>query len=72
MNRNDISRIWLTEDAIFIELNNGLIANEMFKDYHALAQATEDQRKKYTLSHFGIHWPEIDEDLSFQGFFDKR
>ena len=35
-----------------------------------LYNATDAQRQNYTLSHFGIHWPDIDEDLSYEGFFD--
>lgn len=27
------------------------------------------QREDYYLSYFGIHWPQIDEDLSFEGMF---
>jgi hypothetical protein len=34
-----------------------------------LAQATPQQREKYELSPFGIHWEALDEDLSFEGFF---
>ena len=51
MNLNQIVRVWLTPEAVW------------------LALATDEERKKYTLSYFGIHWPEIDEDLSFDGFF---
>lgn len=32
-----------------------------------LAQATADQLQGFELSPFGIHWPELDEDLSFAG-----
>ncbi len=69
MNRNDIARIWLTNEAVYIELNNGAVGKEMFTDYHRLLNASEEQRNNYHISHFGIHWPDIDEDLSFQGFF---
>lgn len=34
-----------------------------------LEKATEKQRNNFELSHFGILWPELDEDLSFEGFF---
>ena len=72
MNRNDISRVWLTESAICIELNDGRKGKELFSDYRRLSNASHAQRQNYVLSHFGIHWPEIDEDLSFDGFFAKR
>lgn len=71
MNRDDVARVWLTGEAVFVELNNGQIGRELFSDYSRLAAATESQRNAYHLSYFGIHWPDLDEDLSFQGFFSK-
>lgn len=35
--------------------------------YPRLASATPAQRAKIELSPFGVHWPEIDEDLSVEG-----
>ena len=36
-------------------------------EFPILACATKTQRENFTLSPFGIHWPDIDEDLSFEG-----
>ncbi len=69
MNRTQISKVWLTDTAIWIELNDGRRGCELFSNYSRLASADAVQRENYTLSYFGIHWPEIDEDLSFDGFF---
>lgn len=71
MNRNEVSDIWLTDSGIWVELKDGRKAEERFSDYKRLALATESQRKNFELSYFGIHWPEIDEDLSYYGFFNK-
>lgn len=71
MTRNDIAKVWLTKDAIWIELHNGQQGVERFTDYPRLLNADESQRANYSLSHFGIHWPKLDEDLSFDGFFYK-
>jgi uncharacterized protein DUF2442 len=35
--------------------------------YPRLLRATPQQRSNYQPSPFGIHWPEIDEDLSVAG-----
>lgn len=32
-----------------------------------LARGTEKQLKNIELSPFGVHWPDLDEDLSFKG-----
>ncbi len=71
MNHSQVRNIWLTDTSIWIELIDGRKAQERFSDYHRLANATESQRQHYKLSHLGIHWPELDEDLSYEGFFVK-
>jgi len=36
-----------------------------------LRYATPAQRTNFEYDNIGIHWNDIDEDLSFEGFFDK-
>ncbi len=72
MNRDDISKIWMTDSSIWIELHDGRCGEEQFANYSRLANANDTQRQNFQLSYLGIHWPEIDEDLSFDGFFHKR
>ena len=67
-----ITKIWLTEDAIWIRTSSGKEACEKFNDYPRLRYATKEQRANYEADKYGIHWEDIDEDLSFDGFFDKR
>lgn len=69
--KNDVIRIWLTDAAIWLQLKDDRKAQELFSDYPRLAGATAKQRNNYIVSHFGLHWPELDEDLSFSGFFEK-
>lgn len=68
INKNDISRIWMTDTAIWLQLTDNRKASELFADYPRLAKASADQRKNFIVSHFGLHWPELDEDLSFGVF----
>ena len=35
-----------------------------------LARGTEDQLKNIEVSPFGLHWPDLDEDLSFKGLLN--
>ena len=67
-----IEKIWLTDDAIHIKTLDGKTACEYFADYPLLRAATEGERKNFTTDEFGIHWPELDEDLSYEGFFMKE
>lgn len=67
-----VIKIWLTDSEIWIQTEDGKTASEKFVDYPRLRYATLEQRKNYTTDDFGIHWEELDEDLSFEGFFQKK
>ena len=67
-----IEKIWLTDDAIWIRTASGKEACEKFNDYPRLRYATKEQREKFEADEYGLHWEDIDEDLSFEGFFDKQ
>ena len=67
-----ITKIWLTDSEIWIQTEDGRTASESFADYPRLRYATRMQRESYTYDAFGIHWEELEEDLSFEGFFRKK
>ncbi len=67
-----IEKVWLTDDEICILTDSGEQASEKFDDYPKLKYASQDERKAYTIDSYGIHWESLDEDLSFDGFFDKK
>ena len=67
-----IEKIWLTDTAVWIRTREGKEACEAFADYPRLRFATQEQREMYEADEFGIHWEALDEDLSFEGFFDKK
>lgn len=67
-----VDRIWLTDDAVWIRTEDGSEASELFADYPRLRYATEEQRKRFKADDFGISWPELEEDLSYDGFFIKK
>ena len=67
-----VIKIRLTDSEIWIQTKDGKTASEMFVDYPRLKYATQEQRNNYTTDDFGIHWEELNEDLSFEGFFQKK
>ena len=67
-----VEKIWLTADAIWIRTTDGKEACEKFDDYPRLRYASNEQRANYCADDYGLHWEDIDEDLSFEGFFDKK
>lgn len=65
----EISKIWFDEENIFLKTSEGKERSMPLQWFPRLERATPEQRNNYELSPLGIHWEEIDEDLSFEGFF---
>jgi hypothetical protein len=55
-----------TDAELTVTLANGQIVTPLWW-YPRLLKATPRQRAHYELSPFGLHWPDIDEDLSIEG-----
>lgn len=68
----EISKIWLTENAVHIISDDGREGIEYFDSYPRLRYASTEDRNNYEIDAIGIHWPTLDEDLSFEGFFKKK
>lgn len=68
----NIEKIWITETAIWIRTADGKEACERFADYPRLRHAAQEKLAQYEADAFGIHWEALDEDLSFEGFFNKK
>ena len=67
-----VEKIWLTDDAVWIRTADGREACEKFCDYPRLRYANKEQRANYEADEYGLRWEELDEDLSFEGFFEKH
>jgi Protein of unknown function (DUF2442) len=63
------TRVWCTDDSLYVQLDDGREIKVPLEFYPRLNKATPKQREKYELIGLGtgIHWPEIDEDLSVEG-----
>jgi hypothetical protein len=72
MKLEDIEKVWTTSDAIHLRTKDGREASERFAEYARLAGASQAVRERYELDRWGIHWPDVDEDFSFDGFFEKK
>lgn len=57
-------------DLFLVILNTKAILRQRISAYPRLKNASEGQLKKYELigNGTGVHWPELDEDLSLKGF----
>lgn len=72
MTRDSVERVWLTDKAVCILTKDGREACEEFDLYPRLKYATETQRENFELQYYGIRWEELDEDLSYEGFFFEK
>jgi Protein of unknown function (DUF2442) len=59
----------LTEDDLIVDLLDGRTLSVPLAWYTRLLSATPEQRANWHLAGggFGIHWPDVDEDLSTAG-----
>ena len=65
-------KIWFDNSRIYLKIDTGEEGSLPLKAFPRLYHATTEQRDKFELSPMGIHWPDLDEDLSFAGFFENR
>ena len=64
--------IWFDGTRIYLRTDDGRVGSLWLKSFPRLYNATYEQRKNFTLGSFGIHRPELDEDLNYEGFFDEK
>jgi hypothetical protein len=57
------------DDALSVSLRDGRVISVPLVWYPRLLNATPDQRRNWKIAGggYGIHWPEVDEDLSTEG-----
>lgn len=61
-------RLWFEDERVYIETDDGRTLWQSILYYQRLRTATEAQRNVYQLGAFGIHWEELDEDISYESF----
>lgn len=67
-------KVWFDEDNIWLGLEDGRQVSAPLAFYPRLLNATKEQRENYELigPGIGIHWEDIDEDLSVEGILLGR
>ena len=70
----DAMTIEVTEDTLTAELSDGRTISVPISWYPRLVHATLEERNNWELigTGEGIHWPDLDEDLSVEGFLAGR
>ncbi len=64
-----VKNVYFTEDTLSVDLLDGRTITVPLAWYPKLLHATPGQRNNWKLcgGGYGIHWPDIDEDLSTEG-----
>lgn len=62
-------RVWYMDDFICIQMSDGREVKAPLEFYPTLKNASKEQRENFRLIGLGtgIHWPDLDEDLSIEG-----
>ncbi|MBR6196542.1 MAG: DUF2442 domain-containing protein [Bacteroidaceae bacterium] len=63
-----ITKIWFDKDRIYGLTDKGETVWQSLLWYKRLNAATEEQRNNYEMDDEGIHWYDLDEDVSFESF----
>lgn len=63
-----INRIWFDKNRIYGETDDGRVLWQSLLYYKRLMKATPAERESYEMDDEGIHWKNLDEDISFESF----
>jgi hypothetical protein len=64
-------KVRFDNDRLLLCTGGSNVLAQSLGDYPRLRKATDEQKAKWKLSNEGIHWEELDEDVSFESFSYK-
>ena len=71
---HNVERVEFSGEVLILVVDGKRYDVRFAEQSKALAQATESQRGNFVVSStgYGIHWPDIDEDLSIDGLIGVK
>ena len=63
-----VTKIWFDIDNMYVLTADGNILSQSLRYYPRLKKAAETDRQQYFVSTIGIHWRNLDVDVSFESF----
>jgi len=60
-------KVYYSDPYIVIKMESGVEVRFPAQDNSRLAKGRAGQLNNVEISPFGLHWPDLDEDLSFEG-----
>ncbi len=61
------TEVRVTDDTLAVDLEDGRSVSVPLVWYPRLVHGTQAQRNKVEISHYGLHWSDLDEDISIKG-----
>ena len=71
---HDIQKVAVVRTTMFLHVDGLRYEIDITECSERLAAATQDQRERFEVSPagYGIHWPDVDEDLSVDGLIGVK
>ncbi|MBQ9253461.1 MAG: DUF2442 domain-containing protein [Bacteroidales bacterium] len=69
INKENIKDIILSSKSITIITLSGEKYSQSLEFYPYLERATKEEKDNFNISILGLHWPNLDTDISFESFF---
>lgn len=66
---NDIEKIWFEDEHIYLRVKDGREQGMPIRWFPRLQNASKTAKNNFEMRTWGIHWPTLDEDLSYGRFF---
>ena len=66
------SAVRVTDDQLPVEFEDGRTLSVPLAWYPRLQHGTVKERQSFEIGAFGIHWPDLDEDISYRGLLLGR
>ncbi len=67
-----VAKVEITEATLAVTLEDGRLISTPLSWYPKLQQASPEERATFEVMPMGIHWPDLDEDLSVAGMLAGR
>ncbi len=66
------TKVWFDADSLWVDLSDGRTLSVPLAWFPKLLRASQAERETATISTRGLHWEDLDEDISIEGLLAGR
>ena len=66
------TKVWFDADSLWVDLSDGRTLSVPLAWFPKLLRASPGERELVTVSTRGLHWEDLDEDISIEGLLAGR